>query len=399
MKRHATATVTVVVLCMVSVSIAAGDTFVWRNDVAPDQNWHGMTGGPTNWNDPEDNGQIHAQLPESGGTFRINDGIVSVSDRSVQIDSLEATGRLFVDTNLTLRGPSQIANLGLRGTGTLVSQSDLSLTGEVVSSGDVSLEGHGTASVTGDATTVRLDGGTLRLDMVPNPGFGGGVVLADDVTVEAHDGVVLNDGLLRWESGQVVGGLLTRTVGGRVESVTGGVRNAGQIRIEAADAPRTLAGLLDSVGTVNQFGDLTINNGAIVQRGGQAWSISGGSIIGTGSDDVFVSDNGILVKNTGSGNTTISIPFQAVGGPSGVTDSGDRIILAEDSGTLAFTAGGEFRHVQVLVVSESAFTLGAEEGNQATYTVTEQATIGGAGQRLLCQNHIRRRSRRYSGDR
>lgn len=228
--------------------VAGANRYVWDNTVEAqgDHNFHGSTGGPTNWfiGDTMDR---HPTI-ESGGDFEINAGDVTLADQAVIAKTINATGSFSLENSLTLaQGNSSIENMSIQaplsvdGLLTLVGDNNFWTAGNLAGSGSVEVAGMLTFGA--PSTTFAL-GTTLETR-------NGGITTIED-------------------------GSLDLSAGGVVEILEGGTLNMHDISIVGASLPSSFVnrgtlvkagtgtGIIDISGFKNEpMGDIQVDEGIL----------------------------------------------------------------------------------------------------------------------------------------
>ncbi len=282
--------------------------------------WHGTcAGGLSNWNRAS-GGPAGTSPGDIARTSAIIAGAdVVISDRAVDLKSLNAAGSLTVNAPVTLAQNSSIQNLTLNSD--LTPNGGLTLTGD-----DVNLKGGRLTAVAG--TSIALDASGVAGTVID-----GGTVLAN--------GVVRNGGNATFKSG-IIDGAATDP-----DSATGIFVNPGgsTLFISPDGARRELRGVLQNSGSVLHRPDtaLNIEGGILVNRTGGQYQMFNGSRVATGTDGRFRNDGGSLV--VANGRADLELPFDNLNGGSVVVDPGARLFLRR---------GGDHRGAGTFDVGEEA---------------------------------------------
>ncbi|MEM9658971.1 MAG: hypothetical protein AAF961_11475, partial [Planctomycetota bacterium] len=169
--------------------------FVWSGGCGT-RNWHAEC-SESNWDDAALGGGTPAEIwPGDGNgteTATINAADVILSDQSVHLKALHATGSLVVMTPLTLQEASEISNLQL--------ESTLTLDAEPGSDGKLTLHGQNTwlsGEITNGSPLTLLN--SAQVVVAPNArltieagGVGQGVALSNQIDLVSHGTIRLRD--------------------------------------------------------------------------------------------------------------------------------------------------------------------------------------------------------------
>ncbi len=348
--------------------------FVWSGGCG-DDNWHttcdSLTSDATsNWADPD--GRPTEAVPgDAGGTetAMIVGADVVITQRPVNVRSLDATGSLTVGQPLILGEDSSIENLSFLAGGSIETAGVLTLLGtarldtaaQIRGAGRVVLDAEATATIAPDtgtidlsntlevagrvthsAGTVQLTGGDALLRILPS----GQYEIESGTITDDSDGVHVENGGTFVKSGTG-----TATIDAFFENLPGAGVNvvAGELRFTD---PSNWAGELNIASDATAVFDNTV--ATFATPGGETFEITGGGLLRIDGGDVIIG---------GGAATTFALEGESGGVrvDGGASLTGDNLL---NTGTL------ELREVSALDLStfENRGELRVDGGHMVTYT-------------------------------
>lgn len=295
----------------------------------------------------------------AGGNFIANNAAEFGPEGSVVETAFNMSG----DANLTVeRGFLSLQGAGNhRGGGSFIVRDDnpdrtissgLSFFGAQSFDGNFSISGTG-AAVIHDAFTIQSGSVTTRME-----GLDAGVGLvvrpfgSSNPSINASGGSFVNDGKFTFFNGLVTGGSVTDT-----GSVNGFQNRGGLVALsDLAGGDRVVAGVLrnfgsdTSLGVVEQWADLALVNGTILNEADGVYDLKRGEIRSGDGASLFRNRGGTL-KKTGNGVGIVDVAFEMSGGKVEVeagilsfsgpgSHEGSGSFIVSDGATLDFGAGG-----------------------------------------------------------